>query len=229
MFPSVLIVVRVLAKTGVSPPFACASNSYWSPPQNISSRSNISQPQSVSGPITATQRHRVQPDRAATSADMNLSEPRISTDNIARRPRCREPPNCLALKTANPDREIDLFALLDQVLPFFLSFFCLHALSSAISVVKSGKRKVVVTPQVFKEWDIIRIVRGKQQIRLPKEKYSRCRCAASIDLPPSAAKWETHHTSEAVSPDPSPLRLPDCSAQSDCFPALNGKFPLYKL
>lgn len=123
MFPSVLIVVRVLAKTGVSPPFACASNSYWSPPQNISSRSNISQPQSVSGPITATQRHRVQPDRAATSADMNLSEPRISTDNIARRPRCREPPNCLALKTANPDREIDLFALLDQVLPFFLSFF----------------------------------------------------------------------------------------------------------
>lgn len=102
-----------------SPPLACASKSYWSPPQNISSRTNISQPQSVSGPITATQRHRVQPDRAATSTDMNLSEQRISADNIARCPPLQTP-NCLLLKIANPDRAIDLFALLNPVISFLL-------------------------------------------------------------------------------------------------------------
>lgn len=76
---SVLVVMWV--KTGISPPSPVTHIDLL--PENISSRTNISQPQSVSGPITATQRLRVQPDRAATSTDRNLSEPRISADNIA--------------------------------------------------------------------------------------------------------------------------------------------------
>lgn len=85
-FSSVLTVIFVLVKTGISP-LACA-NSYRSPPQNISLWRSINQPQSVSGPITATQRLRGQPDRAATSMDMYLSKQRISADNIAWYPRC---------------------------------------------------------------------------------------------------------------------------------------------
>lgn len=75
-------------------------------------------------------------------------------DNIAWYP-AADTPNCLVLKFANPDLEIDLLALSDPVLSFFFFFFfplfCFHALSSAFSLVKSENRKVVVTPQVFKE------------------------------------------------------------------------------
>lgn len=82
----------VLAKIGICPPLRVI----------LISGTNISQPQSVSGPITATQRNRAQPDRAATSMGMDLSKPRMSADNIAWCPRCVDPQTAWCLKLQIP-------------------------------------------------------------------------------------------------------------------------------
>lgn len=84
MLTCVLVVKGVLVKTGISPPTSRAPVTHIDLlPKTFPLEQNLSQPQSVSGPITAAQRLRVQPERAATSADTNLSKPRISAALIA--------------------------------------------------------------------------------------------------------------------------------------------------
>lgn len=95
--------------------------------------------------------------------DTNLSKPRMSADNTARCPRCRDPRTAWGLKLKIPiGKSVCLHC---QRRHFPLSVFsCLmvSALYLPRLVRRSpGRRKVVVTPQVFKELNMISIVRRK--------------------------------------------------------------------
>lgn len=141
MFSSVLMVIFVLVKTGIYPPrlrqLILISSPKHFPYEETSVNPSLCPVQSLPPKGSVCSPTVLQHPRTCTSA--NNASPQITLLGFP----AAETPNCRALKFANPD----LCAWLNP--GSLLGLF--RALPPAISVVKSEWRKVVVTPQVFKE------------------------------------------------------------------------------
>lgn len=162
MFASVLIVMRVLVKTGISL-LPCASNSCIDllPKTFPLGQTSVSpslcpvQSQPPRGSVCSP----TEPQHPWTLSSANNASPQTTSLRLP----AAETPNCPVLKTAHADRETAPCALLIKSslgLLFFFYFLFFSHLNVLLpprfifrdqSTVKSERRKVAVTPQVFKE------------------------------------------------------------------------------